>query len=469
MNHASMALGTDQGPETLSTNELARRETASSVGSNLYKPLPTGRWLLECHASCPRCHHYHSAATLKIDNQADERKISPVLCENCKEPWVTFGSCNSTQLSLLSVLTTVPDPVEREVHRALIAMVRSMTAVATPHLARDLQTATYDAAPTTSPIYGLQDPIHEPPGADQDIFHVPVTVPKSQWQHTWRSKLVVGSISGPSKPDTTRPSFFHLRKKIVTRFPILHRVASIASQRRARTPEKVDGSAQDTSQIFMDRAPASAQDSASTQHKSSHRDQTGPTDALALSHEAQDFITKIQDDLVSSMSQEDCIRWAREKLTEFRFRRASTALLEEPFSIDRVSPSSSNDLRQMQVTQLDRPRSIDHLLGSHSGLFDGVYFTAPPAHRESMSGRTSEVTTVVGDGVFGPRIPFQGLIPRERRSSGASRPLSAQSAPRTWQQVQQIRSEARYSQEVASAMTAVRDVPGARARNSHRL
>lgn len=467
-----MASRWDQPQETLSANRLARQDTTSSVeSSDLYKPLPSGRWLLEFHASCPKCHHYHSGAKLKIDNHDDKSKASPVLCENCKDPWMLFGGRNSTQLSLLSVMSTVPDPVEREVHRLLVAMVRPVTAVATSHLARNPGTTADDVAPEGSSALGSHETTSLPPNTNRDIFQG-LSVSKQQKRTTLRPKIITRSVSGLNSADTGQHPFFNFRKKLVTRFPILSRVASIAADRPLTSTRRVNDRAQDTQHISMNRCPVSNRNSATTEHVSSIGSRPGTVDAATppLSPEAQKFMTEIKDNPISSMNQEDRIRWARKKLTAFRLRRASAALLEEPSFIDRVSLASSDDLLHMPVSQLDRPGSIGHLLGSHSGHFDGLYFTdsIPPTHRDSMSERTSEVTTAAGDGLFGPRIPFQGLLSHERQSSGSSRRFSVQSAPRTWQQIQNIRTEARYSQDISSA-AAIRDVPGARARIIHRL
>jgi DNA-directed RNA polymerase subunit M/transcription elongation factor TFIIS len=130
-SHASSSesvLGTSSG------NNSSRRGTASSVSSDLYQPLPVGHWLLRFHGSCPRCHHLHNAVKIKVEVSHDDRKVNHVRCDKCRQKWLALGGRNSTQISLLSTLTTTPDPVESEVRNALINMVKSATAVASPVL-----------------------------------------------------------------------------------------------------------------------------------------------------------------------------------------------------------------------------------------------------------------------------------------------------------------------------------------------
>ncbi|KAF2849093.1 hypothetical protein T440DRAFT_427208, partial [Plenodomus tracheiphilus IPT5] len=419
------------------------------MASDQFKPMPIGRWLLDFHASCPRCHHYHHAAKLKIDNTCDKSKVSPIMCENCKEHWVAFGGRNTTQLSLLSVLTAGPDPVEREVHRMLVQMVRSVTAVATPLLGQDLA-ANRDSA---LPEQNVTTARHS--NAERVVFHVQAANPRPQRRFTFRPASVVGSMTRASHPITVRDFLATIKQDLAARFPRLRRSTTTPSTQCSKTAEDAQRGRQDASLASTTTAPEVVR---SVPIQSGQPRQSETKD---LSPEAQTFIAGLRDDPIVSMNNEDRIKWVRRKFTEFRMRRINADSLEEPILHDDISLASGDSLLSVQASQLGHPQSINYLLGSHLGQFDGVYAIdlTPHANRDSMSERTSEVTTAVGDDNLGIRAPWQGLLPHERRSSGSSRPLSIQSAPRSWQQ----------SQELASNMAAARNFPSTRGRNTHRL
>lgn len=108
-----------------------RRDTQSTTSSETPPPLiPPGFYSLRLHGNCPRCHHSHKAAAIRIRISRDH--ISPIDCKKCGSPWLALGGNNSTSLSLLSTQTIDLDPTDIGFRTTLIEMVRSLAAVGSP-------------------------------------------------------------------------------------------------------------------------------------------------------------------------------------------------------------------------------------------------------------------------------------------------------------------------------------------------
>ncbi|KAI8932718.1 hypothetical protein NX059_012529 [Plenodomus lindquistii] len=447
-----------QPKDCLSANRLIRQETASSVESNHYEPLPIGRWLLECHVSCPRCHHYHRASELKIDICGDKSRVSPVVCESCKEPWAAFGNRNSTQLSLLSVVTVVPDPVEREVHRALVEIIRPATAMATSILAND--SGAFCNAVRSSAVLEMNAAASRSSSAKHS---------GSQRRYSLRATSAISRVARGGGPSTRHFPLANLRQRLASRLSTLHRSGTAKSPVKLQIPNVLPVSVEASLQPSTTRGHAEARDRAHIQSHRAHPTNGDATAMPTLSSEAEAFIEEIKDDINEFMSQEDRIKWARKKFTDFRMRRTRANIQQESYVIDTASLASLEALSQSPASQLSRHHSIDVLIGSHRGEFDGLYGAdlVPDIQRDSISERSSEVTTMVGDEYTRTRAAWQGLRPQERRDSGSSRPLSIQSVSRS-QHIHQGRAEARHSQDFAIDAAAARNISNTRARNSHR-
>lgn len=141
-----------------------RQNTRDSIESDRCIPLAPGFYKIPFHGNCPRCHHRHIAAEVKVEITIGYTKPSYVHCEVCNEKWVAVGGRNSTCISLLSTLTVAPDPIETDARRAIIDMVRSISSVASPIL------ATVPEVNTTQPTTGALESLHfggssqNPPG-----------------------------------------------------------------------------------------------------------------------------------------------------------------------------------------------------------------------------------------------------------------------------------------------------------------
>jgi hypothetical protein len=117
------------GPPIISSP--VRQETSSTSSKGAYRRLPEGRWILDFHGNCPRCHHHHDSVQVKVKVSKNTDHTSWVHCEECNAKWAAFGARNGTTISLLSTTTTTPDPVEEGVRHSLSEVVKmAMTASA---------------------------------------------------------------------------------------------------------------------------------------------------------------------------------------------------------------------------------------------------------------------------------------------------------------------------------------------------
>ena len=83
-----------------------RRDSASTTSSSI----SPGYYTLPIHGNCPRCHHRHRAANIRISR--DSGRVSRVNCEKCGGRWLSFGGPNATSISLLSSQTIDIDPAD---------------------------------------------------------------------------------------------------------------------------------------------------------------------------------------------------------------------------------------------------------------------------------------------------------------------------------------------------------------------
>jgi hypothetical protein len=106
----------------------SRYEMSASISHAEYLPLPPGRWTLNFHGNCPRCHHHHNGARIKVDTTLHDNQVSYVECERCRDKWAAFGGSNATRISLLSAASSEPDVIEGDFRKTLIDMVKNANA-----------------------------------------------------------------------------------------------------------------------------------------------------------------------------------------------------------------------------------------------------------------------------------------------------------------------------------------------------
>jgi hypothetical protein len=155
----------------VSADRPIRRGTASTVGSegDVPPPVPPGIYTLPISGNCPKCHHHHKAATIKVPSSAGTgRATGHVYCDNCEAKWLTFGGRSST-ISLISTNTIEPDVVQQDFQYALLDMVRSVTSIASP------------AALASVPEVSSGVPSREPSTRSQNVA---IVHSRSQASHT---------------------------------------------------------------------------------------------------------------------------------------------------------------------------------------------------------------------------------------------------------------------------------------------
>ncbi|OCK84248.1 hypothetical protein K432DRAFT_133992 [Lepidopterella palustris CBS 459.81] len=111
---------------------LPRCDTQSTTNSIPFSILPAGFYQTRLQGSCPRCHHFHNRATLRLSR--NPAVFNGIRCERCGHKWFSIGG-NSTHTSLISQETSVPDTRDYEfVRSGLLQTLRSMSAVGSPTL-----------------------------------------------------------------------------------------------------------------------------------------------------------------------------------------------------------------------------------------------------------------------------------------------------------------------------------------------
>jgi len=140
-----------------------RFSRTDSSARDTYAPLPPGRWTLDLHGNCSRCHRYHKSVRFKVEIFHDPEITTYVRCQKCNEKWLAIGGRNSSQLSLLSVNTVQPDPVAAELRHSLVNMVRATTALAT------LSPVIADIAEASLSGPSHRQSLHIQPAADNNV------------------------------------------------------------------------------------------------------------------------------------------------------------------------------------------------------------------------------------------------------------------------------------------------------------
>ena len=440
-----------------------RRESASSVESSQYLPLPQGRWLLNLQGSCPRCHHQHNAVKVKVKVTGARDKGSRVRCENCHVDWLALGGRASTQISLLSSPTLSPDPSEKEVRSTLIAMVRSAIAFANPNLTNitDSMRNTPSEYTERSPAGNEDSSIHDPSRNTERVsFHIPAV--RAQQEKP------VGSTS------TKRPATDNGDESRAQRSPLKMR-QRLSSVLRRSSVKRFKASLKEPDRTTTSLPPAQGtpaeeplpsttslvQHSHTTslvQHSHETIDIPGPSspshngsrspDSTNSNTEAATFIAGLERYPITERNES----WMRARLGEFRALRASSLTLASS-----ISTNGGTQLTLDEVLNLPHTRQHDQYsqqvlgLGSHLGYFDGFYTVDNPRRSISISERTSEAITAVDDsnGTFNPPISWSEFLQQERRGSGSPRPTSINS-------VRQARAEPRRSFESARSLSNAR-------------
>ncbi|KAH6644599.1 hypothetical protein C7974DRAFT_24327 [Boeremia exigua] len=421
---------------SMRSSSRSRRESSSSYSSDAYSPLPPGLWTLDVHGNCSKCHHHHSSARVQINISRSPNGTTHVRCERCREKWLTFGGRNQTQLSLLSVDSVPPNPTAVHVRYSLINMIRSATAVAalSPVLAgiAELPTPAVPSRQQSYHVTSLDDP-----GAVDSFGHIAEDT-------ILQPQVLVGSPTALSvQPGNTQRYgihtgryIAHLKENLGLRFPALHRAnlsrrfgitkpSKISSNRLGKHPVKTGNSREGmlntncepitvTPEEFIQQETMQGQPS-----QESGRFFESPLPSTTAAH----FLATLARDSTNlgALTEEEKVIWVRAKCTEFAEwaaqARNSHVTVPVGTSIDatytiRTPQHEEGNLRQRLPTDILG-------VGSHYGLFDGLY--PMRAHTLSISPNTSEAETAVDDNTTVASAPRYSWSEHRLRRSGETR------------------------------------------------
>ncbi|KAF2119843.1 hypothetical protein BDV96DRAFT_595464 [Lophiotrema nucula] len=463
----SSGAGTPQGSPA-APGHLTRINTGSSDSSSLYAPLPPGRYTLPIHGSCPRCHHLHQAATVKIRVSASSNKKNKVNCERCGASWLALGGGNSTTISLLSQESADPDPIEVNVRNALINMVRSATFIASP-------TALADVPESLSRVQSHAPSVHSPmdsPVVEKHQSHS--AEPKSTPPPSFDAKLALpideeataanspnGSTrfaSHPVKGENKTKRLATQLKKLRERFPFLRsfrfggwklgRKSKMSEKQRGKLPiirtlgslSKIpddSGSHVATSVPNIGGVLGPDEEAPETRR---YEDQTAKAASVAQLDHTFDFnITKEE---LKQMSREDRIEWVRKQFSALKpkcncsddcdCRHSSTSAVS-------TSDDDGNTLPQLNPTRasiitlpthpVGRRRSINEFFIGTLGI--GARFDSqsvgPVEYAQSVASTNTSQAATLWEGMTatsGPSPMYLGVVHHHRHRSPSPRPRS---------------------------------------------
>jgi hypothetical protein len=425
---------------------LPRQDTDSTVGSvnQTAVPLPPGFYTLPIHGNCPRCHHYHRAATINVRVSGDSSRPSHVYCEKCKEKWLAFGGGNSTRISLLSTQTTEPDLLELDFRKELIGMVRSVTSIASPLAlasvpeqpsagpSREVSIRSRNidkgqesnATSSRSPISGHEISPTATSGRDTAYADQPTTS--------------VAPTSQPSKKPMT--AYQQLKMMVKDRFRALKKLRW--KHLRARKAEKMSKKGQGKLPVVQ----INPIDDDIVTSKKVQAENTGiphREDTIASCHsdkvdqsntvEAPDSKMK---EMLQKMSEEERVAWMREQFTDVKCRCPSQCFCRRvPESISPPHTSDtgfqpSNPPPSPLVSEEEPQRHQPHdifMIGSHFPGFQAGDLQYP-SHLLSTGSQTrlsQEATAVDTDSITITSNPsFLDVAPHQRQRSRSPRPMS---------------------------------------------
>ncbi|KAH8728160.1 hypothetical protein GQ44DRAFT_769677 [Phaeosphaeriaceae sp. PMI808] len=384
-----------------------RRYTSSSNGT--YSPLPPGRWTLDIHGNCPRCHHHHNSVQVKVKVTPDVSHVSHVHCEKCNETWAAFGGRNTTRISLLSVASTEPNPVEMEIRYRFIDVVKAaMKAASLEPLAEQ---STHVSSVHLSPQSHTSGGAHasasfpRPSNPATNIDSVPSV-------EIVRSAPTIHS----AKNRHPRRLISKVKDKVTARFPMLHRanlmkIIGVSRQSTkpnrqfekspVHTPPAGDPHAIEAGQplaegtcngladheIFQPSIPNINANDCPPSRPFFDTDATGPSPSGRLA-EVATFFASLDQSALKSMNEQERVEWMRKQYTSFKARSRK---LRTPRSISAVL-HTSNRSNSPHLQLLSNRDSLD-VFGALGGQDDFDFRDGESWRSISISDRTSEANT----------------------------------------------------------------------------
>lgn len=280
--------------------------------------MPPGVYTVPIHGNCPRCHHYHQAATIRVSG--DSSHVTNVNCEKCDSRWLSFGGRNSTCISLLSTQSVELDQEEKQVRETLINMVRSVTSmssIASP-------TAALASVPELdSPGPSRQQSVRRSP--PEQRTNVPTTGDRAaqpdplqtdtgrEMVRSIRSTRPTAPNDNPSQAGDPPVAVGNAKHKLRDRFPVLKRVhfrtflrsMKRSATRRTKGKTPAPGCPSEDDQI-------SERDFASLGVPSGHRENLSQQASQRLSK------TRLEQDkeMLKGFSKKERIEWLRKQFSD---------------------------------------------------------------------------------------------------------------------------------------------------------
>ncbi len=445
-----------------------RRDTASSAGADKYKPLPPGFWLLQVHGNCPRCHHHHTAVTIKIDVTTNSSKLNHVQCENCREKWLAFAGNNSTQISLLSTTTIKPDPIEKEVRLALITLVKSaapFTAIASPTLAGIPETTspgTHGESSTRPPTNSRFEPTSRQARTPSRVsFNLPPSSIHGQTSTSFSSTQTSNSDAHEQAHRVSQKSRSSLKQMMRTR---LHKLRDLNWTKALTRSKRRTISAKKRGKLPVQVPVEEDHQAPDDQHVDTilEPETTGPAiaDPRDRSEEATKFLDGLKNDIIELMDSKERAAWIRAKYTQFKTQRAKPTPSRNSTTVDTGT--------QAQAPTRDSSSILHYIFGagSHLSYMDRGSVSEPSIRTRPLSISGSEANTLVDENTFAPSVPLYRILHREHGRSRSPRPSSFH---RSWQQIRQHRDQTRASFDSTTTGGAVRSSSTARDPTVNRL
>lgn len=448
-----LPLQKDEFGDRVSKLGTSRYDTVSTTSSGV--SLPPGHWTVPISGNCPRCHHHHRSINVHIKNADNSNGILDVHCEKCNKLWIGPGGRNSTRVSLASVETVDPPPLEPEARTTLVHMIRNATRVAT-------LSPTLPGIPEIGTSFSRGPSIRESSGVRAPEDHIPST--------TYAPSPIVHTVSESRVSNSRRvPEVNADINTIRLRGLITSLKRKLGTSRLGRIPllTKWFGETQITVNEFATRppqgpvvinnaSPASFRNlQGSAQHGAAQASLAKETESVNLhAPRSQDRDTPsdtVDQDTINQMSPDERIALLRSQINPF-----SAQYNSRPVS---SSKSSSSGHQEQTLDALATIAAIHNSL--LAGVGDGFgqynynmdYFRDPnsavnaqPLHISDT--RTSEAATIVNGQSFASDNLLREVLHRAYRLSGPARPPSVESG---WEQSRRAMGHIRDSSESSTA------------------
>ncbi|RAR14498.1 hypothetical protein DDE83_002070 [Stemphylium lycopersici] len=479
---ASSRLACDTG--TFTPPPLARYDTVSSTGSAAR--LPQGNWALNISGVCSTCHRHYKSLQVHVKVSDDSTHVGDVHCTKCRRLWLAFGRVNVTRLSLLSVISTEPHPMETTFHNTLVHMIRSANLVATlsptltiiPEATSTGPSRGASVRSTLSRIQGpstaignettqtIADIATDPPGLiDTSQNEDPIV------QQRWRlGKRTIGK---------GQRALLHAGQKVGARFPTLQNAPLGLGRWFARRespkvgifqPEVDRSTSRDSPAAFVSSSPNENTEAPAEVDAAFDMAALNVCTSSATAADALDSLRGLDTQAIQALPPDQRLTWGRQQLTDFRRHYSgSVHRAANPATVNNEAQTNSNELWFPLPGLPTRRHSILAFVGDRFGSQE--YW----AHNRS-SLNISETNISAADTVFDgmsissvPRNILRESLQPHRRGSGSPRPPSTYSMVQDWSQIHRNRVEARRSIDSTATGGVVRSIIAPRGRTVNRL